>query len=112
MAAVSLKVGKLGLTANYGYNNRNSPWNNSQSEQNKDKDDLAEDHPTQLIEKGRSKNKGPFQYGYLEASYEIDTLNLLSVGANLFRGKSNNFSELDAVLNPMGVGIEANSAPI
>ena len=46
---VSLKVGKLGLTANYGYNNRNSPWNNSQSEQNKDKDDLAEDHPTQLI---------------------------------------------------------------
>ncbi|WP_370862705.1 TonB-dependent receptor domain-containing protein [Parabacteroides faecis] len=109
---VSLKVGKLGLTANYGYNNRNSPWNNSQSEQNKDKDDLAEDHPTQLIEKGRSKNKGPFQYGYLEASYEIDTLNLLSVGANLFRGKSNNFSELDAVLNPMGVGIEANSAPI
>ena len=49
-----------------------------------------------LNEHGRSKNKGPFQYGYLEGSYEIDTLNLLSVGVNLFRGKSTNLSELIA----------------
>lgn len=31
--------------------------------------------PSSLLnEHGRSKNKGPFQYGYLEGSYEIDTL--------------------------------------
>ena len=53
--------------------------------------------PSSLLnEHGRSKNKGPFQYGYLEGSYEIDTLNLLSVGVNLFRGKSTNLSELIA----------------
>lgn len=107
---VSLKVGNLGLTANYGYNNRNSPWNDSHSERETDKDRLAEGRPTKLIEDGRSKYKGPFQYGYLEASYEIDTLNLISVGANLFRGKSKNLSELDAVLNPLGD--EFNSSPI
>ena len=107
---VSLKVGNLGLTANYGYNNRNSPWNESHSERETDEDRLAEGRPTKLIEDGRSKYKGPFQYGYLEASYEIDTLNLISVGANLFRGKSKNLSELDAVLNPLGD--EFNSSPI
>ena len=37
-------------------------------------------------ETGRSKNKGPFNFGNLEASYEFDTLNLVSVGANLFGG--------------------------
>ena len=107
---VSLKVGNLGLTANYGYNNRNSPWNDSHSERETDEDRLAEGRPTKLIEDGRSKYKGPFQYGYLEASYDIDTLNLISVGANLFRGKSKNLSELDAVLNPLGD--EFNSSPI
>lgn len=38
---VSLKVGNLGLTANYGYNNRNSPWNDSHSERFTEKDRLA-----------------------------------------------------------------------
>ena len=98
-AYVSLKAGKVGITANYGYNNRNSPWNDSYSDRFTDADILAEGKPTLLSEKGRSKNKGPFQYGYLEGSYEIDTLNLLSVGVNLFRGKSKNYSELDAKLN-------------
>lgn len=91
---VSLKVGKLGLTANYGYNNRNSPWNDSYS--TRQSDDQPGGVKSLLTEKGRSKNKGPFQYGYLEASYEFDTLNLLSVGANIFRGKSKNYSELSA----------------
>lgn len=108
---VSLKVGNLGLTANYGYNNRNSPWNDSHTERFTDKDRLADGQPTKLVEDGRAKNKGPFQYGYLEASYEIDTLNLISIGANLFRGKSKNYSELDAELNSI-LAPEINSAPI
>ena len=98
---VSMKAGKFGITANYGYNYRNSPWNDSYSERFTDEDMLADGDPTRLEEKGRSKNKGPFQYGYLEGSYEIDTLNLLSVGVNLFRGKNKSLSELDAVLDPL-----------
>ena len=109
---VSLKVGNLGLTANYGYNNRNSPWNDSRNERFTDKDELAGDAPTHLIEQGRAKNKGPFQYGYLEASYEIDTLNLISVGANLFRGKNKSYSELDAALNPFNGTTEMTANPI
>lgn len=109
---VSLKVGNLGLTANYGYNNRNSPWNDSRNERFTDKDELAGDAPTHLIEQGRAKNKGPFQYGYLEASYEIDTLNLISVGANLFRGKNKSYSELGAALNPFNGTTEMTANPI
>lgn len=109
---VSLKVGNLGLTANYGYNNRNSPWNDSHSERFTEKDRLAGDRPTKLTEDGRAKDKGPFQYGYLEASYEIDTLNLISVGANLFRGKNKSLSELNAVLDPYGWSPSSEYLPI
>ena len=101
---ISLKAGKFGVTGNYGYNYRNSPWNDSYTERHTDADRLANGESTVAIEKGRSKNKGPFQYGHLEASYEIDSLNLLSLGVNLFRGKSKSLSELDAVLNPVTGG--------
>ena len=99
---VSMKAGKFGITANYGYNHRNSPWNDTYSVRDEQEvqyqqGDETFTRPSSLLnEKGRSKNKGPFQYGYLEGSYEIDTLNLLSVGINLFRGKSTNLSELIA----------------
>ena len=46
-----------------------------------------------LTQNGRRKNNGPFQFGSLEGSYEIDSLNLLTVGANLFHGKMTNRSE-------------------
>ena len=95
---VSLKTGKLGLTANYGYNKRNSPWNDSYSERTMDKDNLTQSS-TLLKENGRAKNKGPFQFGDLQASYEFDTLNLLSVSGRLFRGNMTNLSELSAELN-------------
>lgn len=101
---ISMKAGKFGLTANYGYHYRNSPWNDSYSERTTDADMLADGNPTLAEEKGRSKNKGPFNYGYLEGSYEIDTLNLLSVGVNLHRGSHKSYSELDAELNTLPYG--------
>jgi len=97
---LSLKAGKLGLTANYGYNRQNSPWNDSYSERITDNDMLT--HTKSILkEAGRSKNKGPFNFGNLEASYEFDTLNLVSVGANLFNGNMRSISELQAALNTM-----------
>ena len=97
-----LKGDKLGLTANYGYNNRNIPWYDSHTVRETEKDVIAGDMPSRLIEKGRSKNRAPFHFGFLEANYEIDSLNLLSIGFNLFRGNSNIQSELDASLNMIG----------
>lgn len=93
-AYLSAKIGKVGLTANYGYNRENSPWNDSYSY----REDFADQQNRFLNQKGRSKTKGPFQYGYLEGSYEIDSLNLLSIGANLFRGSMKNISELDVAM--------------
>lgn len=86
---LSAKVGSLGLTANYNYNQNNSPWNESYST----RENMGAGRESIINQNGRSKNKGPFQFGSLEASYEIDTLNLISVGANLFRGNMTNLSE-------------------
>lgn len=88
-AYISAKIGSLGLTANYNYNNQNSPWTDSYM----NRENLIPGKESIMNQNGRSKRKGPFQYGYLEASYEIDTLNLISVGANLYRGNSKNLSE-------------------
>ena len=90
-AYASLKVGKFGLTANYNYSRERSPWNESVSL----REDLQSDKNHFLTQEGRSKNHGPLQFGYLEGSYEIDSLNLLTVGANLFRGKMKSISEYE-----------------
>jgi len=87
---VSVKVGKFGLTANYNHRYNNSPWTDAESYQEK-----KEGEKEYITQTGKSKNKGPFQFGSLEASYEIDTLNLLTLGVNLFNGNIKNLSDQD-----------------
>ena len=88
-AYLSAKIGKFGITGNYNYNYRRSPYTNSESfRENKRSDDMK-----YLTQFGRSKGRGPMQYGYIEASYEIDTLNLISLSANRFDGNRKNISE-------------------
>lgn len=99
---LSLKAGKFGLTANYNYNRENTPWNEASSM----REDLKNKDEHFLNQTGRSKSNGPFQFGNLEGSYEIDSLNLLTIGASLFRGSMKNTSEygvemLDARRNPV-----------
>lgn len=93
-AYLSLKTGKFGITGNYNYNYRNAPFNDSYSY----RENLRSDNMKYLTQNGRSKRKGPRQFGYLEASYEIDSLNLLSLSAERFDGKmrsiSNTFEEM------------------
>lgn len=93
-AYLTAKVGKVGLTGNFNYSHRDSPWNDSESM----RENIREDGNTFLNQTGRSKNKGPFQHGNIEISYEIDTLNLLSIGGNLFQGDSKSYSELGVVM--------------
>ncbi len=87
---VSVKVGKFGLTTNYNHRYNNSPWTDAESYQEK-----KEGEKEYITQTGKSKNKGPFQFGSLEASYEIDTLNLLTLGVNLFNGNIKNLSDQD-----------------
>ena len=101
-AYVSAKIGKVGITANYNYKHENSPWNESYSIR---ENYAAGNREASVLEqRGRSKRKGPFQFGYLEGSYEIDSLNLISVGANLFRGKGTNLSEYNVNMFNLGEG--------
>jgi Outer membrane receptor proteins, mostly Fe transport len=100
-AYLSLKMGKLGITANYNYNHINTPYNDSYLERT----NLVNDTEKYMTQNGRAKNKGPFQFGTVEASYEIDTLNLVSLSVERFNGKITGISDYmvdmkDAEYNP------------
>lgn len=95
---LSSKIGKLGLTGQYNYSYSDRPSSKYKSL----RENLLSDEMHYLSETGRSKGKGPNQYGYIEASYEIDTLRLLSVGVNLYSGKPKNHGETEAIMTDIG----------
>ncbi len=84
-----IKQGKLTLSANYNYNYNNSPRSYSDSY----RENYESDKEKYLESGSSSKSKGNFQYGNLEASYEIDTLRLLTVAFGMYG--SNNKSNSD-----------------
>lgn len=86
------KIGKVGLTANYNYMNFRRPWGDSESYRENYGANASE-----LTQTGRNKNKGPRQFGSFEFSYEIDTLNLLSINANMWYGSNTSISEMSAL---------------
>ncbi|MDR1161697.1 MAG: TonB-dependent receptor [Tannerellaceae bacterium] len=94
---LSVKAGKFGVTGNYNYRYQNSPWNDSETTR-----DTKGDAPSQLTQVGRTKNRGPFQFGSLEVSYEIDTLNLLTIAANRFNGNMKSYYETDVAMDYAG----------
>ncbi|MDR1879325.1 MAG: TonB-dependent receptor [Tannerellaceae bacterium] len=96
---ITTKAGKLGLTANYNYRRNNRPWGDYELERTN-----YGNFASTLKQSGRNKNTGPMQFGTLEASYELDTLNLISVGANLFNGNFKNRQELHSVFETQAAG--------
>ena len=95
-AYLSLKTGKFGITANYNYNYINTPYNDSYLERT----NLVNNIEKYMTQNGRSKNKGPFQFGTVEASYEIDTLNLVSLSVERFNGKITGISDYMRIRRP------------
>lgn len=99
---LSLKAGKFGLMANYNCDRENSPWSDASSM----REDLRNENERYLNQIGRSKSTGPFHFGSLEGSYEIDSLNLLTIGGGIHLGTSKSISEyavemLDASRDPV-----------
>ncbi|WP_321519249.1 outer membrane beta-barrel family protein [uncultured Bacteroides sp.] len=86
---LSLKAGKIGITGNYNYNYNNSPYNDSYLERT----NSISNTERYMAQNGRSKNKGPFQFGTVEASYEIDSLNLISLSFDRFNGDLTSLSD-------------------
>ena len=79
---LSTKKGKFGLTANMNYGNNprtNQTWNG-------EKENFNSQTTKYVLQDALSNSRYQFYYGNLEASYEIDTLNLLSLSIDGYSG--------------------------
>ena len=78
----TVQVGKFTVTGNYSYNHSDTPGNTSTS----NREDFTSDTYKYLSQNSSGKNKGDFNFGSLEGSYEIDTLNLVSFSMQMYGG--------------------------
>ena len=76
----TVKKDKLTVTGNYSYSLNDYPASYS----NTQRDDYSKG--TKLGSTGKNANDGSFQYGNLEASYEIDTLRLVTFSFGMYGG--------------------------
>lgn len=88
------KQGKLTLSANYNYNYNNRPRSYSESY----RENYESDNEKYLESQSSAKMKGNFQYGNMEASYEIDTLRLLTVAFGMYGDANKNSSDGSTVM--------------
>lgn len=84
----TVQKGKLTVSARYNYNYNDSPRSYSGGSQ---RTTAITESAANLDYNGSSKGNGSFQSGSMEASYEIDTLNLVTASFGLWGGgnKSN-----------------------
>ena len=78
----TVQVGKFTATGNYSYQTQYAPRGYTSS----GREDYTSERYKYLSSDGSSKSDGTFQFGNIEASYEIDTLNLLTFSTNIFGG--------------------------
>lgn len=81
----TVQKGKLTVSARYNYNYNDSPRSYSGGSQ---RTTVATETAANLDYNGSSKGNGSFQSGSLEASYEIDTLNLVAASFGLWGGRN------------------------
>lgn len=89
-----IKQGKLTVSANYNYNYDNRPRSYSSSS----RENYESDEEKYLESESSSKSKGNFQYGNLEASYEIDTLRLLTVAFGMYGSNDKSFGDGNTIM--------------
>lgn len=80
----TVQKGKLTVTGNYNYNYNDSPRNYGNSSQ----ENFQSDTEKYLYTNTSNKGTGGYHYGSLEASYEVDTLRLITMSVNLWGGSS------------------------
>lgn len=90
----TVQAGKFTVTGNYSYNYQGSRNGYDDSH----REDFTSDDNKFLDSHKTSKSFGNFQFGSLEGSYEIDTLNLITFSMNLMKGdftnKQNGITEM------------------
>lgn len=88
---LTMKKGKLGFTGNYSYYEYRQP----EYEMSSIRDDFKNNY---FIQNGTGKNRGNGQFGNGELSYEIDSLNLVSVGFGRYQGDGKENSHTNSLL--------------
>ena len=89
-AYATVQVGKLTVTGNYAYSYSNSPEYTSSHT----REDYTSDIYKYLNQKSFEKDKGDFNFGSMEGSYEIDSLNLLTFSMQMYVGNYKNFGNM------------------
>ena len=104
----TIKSGKLTVSGRYNYNYNDQPRNYSSGSQHVTPEAVTE-NSSNLDYDGSNKGHGSFQSGSMEASYEIDTLRLVTMSFGLWGGgnKSNGSTDYIATF-PENI----NAAPI
>lgn len=87
-AYATIKQGKLTLTGNYNYSYNTQPTSYSDSY----REDYNSTEQKYLESSNSSDYDGQFQHGNLEASYEIDTLRLITMSVGMYGGGNDNDS--------------------
>ncbi len=88
-AYATIKQGKLTLTGNYNYSYNNQPTGYSESY----REDYNSTDQKYLESTNESDYSGQFQHGNVEASYEIDTLRLITMSIGMYGGGNDNDSK-------------------
>lgn len=92
-AYATAQMGKFTVSANVNYNHQFSHTTGSESM----REDFNNDEFHFLNDIGKNKSKNNFMYGSIEASYELDSLNLFTLSGNVFGGRytTNSASEIE-----------------
>lgn len=93
-AYATIKQGKLTLTGNYNYSYNNQPASYSDSY----REDYKSTEQKYLESSNKSEYSGQFQHGNVEASYEIDTLRLITMSVGMYGGGNDNDSKGNTVM--------------
>ena len=95
----TVQLGKFTVTGNYSFNHNNSPkyysFNN--------REDFNSETNKYLYQKSSGKSNGEYNFGSIEGSYEIDTLNLVTFSMQMYGGNNKSLSNGQTqMLNSIG----------
>jgi hypothetical protein len=96
--SITVKQGKLGLSAYGGVNQFNNPATQYLSSRNTTGNAAFGIPPTELSQDGSSEYGNDFGYMSTELSYEIDTLNLLTGEFSYNKSKNNGITKVSSML--------------
>ncbi len=91
----TVQLGKFTLTGNYSYNHQDG----ERAYSNQLREMFDDDTNKYLESNYSSKNSGNFQYGSMEGSYEIDSLNLVTFSAGLWGYDFNGRNEGNTIMS-------------